>query len=479
MKKICICEICSCGRHRCPHRPTALYRQGNTETCVLTEYAEKFPVYGGVYKPPQSMKPKAGLDQTQDKGRIDGTTVFKADFIPHEVQRRPGRQPVEYKPYPGKIDLGTTYKQDFNPYELQPFVPVRPRGKTYKIPDKLNTIPTYKDDYRQWELCKRELTKPEHNYQPPEAKFGGSTTFQDDFVARAVAPRQSFKPAGVAKLSDVPFSGVTSNQQAFVVHPVEPRFVRPQEIYRPSSQPLQDLTTTRQDFQGQRGELLQSCKPNINKHPFLVESSSVFQGNTENKDKFKVWPVSLPQLRKAEEYTGPTELMNLSTTTAADYPKHQVQPFYPARPHPPPKRSPPPFQKCSTMREDFQPWAAQARRPLIRMQEEMQRASGKIDDVTTFREHFTVHELRPSVSFKPDNRLVRASVPMENSTMYRTEFPPNRISVCPASFQSPPGYQFEESNDSGHRFFRKLSPRDNDYKHGGSLVPMQSAVAVL
>ncbi|XP_029904043.1 stabilizer of axonemal microtubules 2 [Myripristis murdjan] len=456
MKRICICEMCNCGRHRCTHEPTALYVKENTGECMLTEYTEKFPVYGRVYNPPQTQKPKPELDHGRDKGRMDGTTTFKTDFIPHEVKQRPKRQPAEYKPKPGKIDLGTTYKQDFNPYELQPFVPVKSREKAYTAPPKLETIPTYKDDFRQWELCKQELTKPKHKYQPPSSKFGGTTTFQDDFVPRSVAPQQSFKPPSVAKFSDVPFDGVTSNQLAFVAHPVEPRFVKPQEVYKPSSQPLQDLTTNRLDFQGQPGELAQSCKPRPNKSSSLAASDSPFESNTENKDNFKEWPVSLPKFHQPDKYVGPTEHMDLSTTTAAHYVRHQVQPFSRAKPHKPPRRASAPFQNLTTMREDFQPWAAQARQPLIKQSEGIHKASGKIEDLTTFRAHYTIHELKPNISFKPSKQPMRSSVPMEDSTMYRTTFTPKRISVCPASFQSPPGYEFEESDDRGHKYFRKL-----------------------
>lgn len=44
---------------------------------MLTEYTEKFPVYGSVYNPPQTQKPKPELDHVKDKGRMDGTTTFK------------------------------------------------------------------------------------------------------------------------------------------------------------------------------------------------------------------------------------------------------------------------------------------------------------------------------------------------------------------------------------------------------------------
>ena len=64
-----------CRRHRCPHKPTSLYGKGNTTTCDLTEYSERFPVYTGLYNPPNSMKPKPEIDT--DKKRMDGTTTFK------------------------------------------------------------------------------------------------------------------------------------------------------------------------------------------------------------------------------------------------------------------------------------------------------------------------------------------------------------------------------------------------------------------
>ncbi|XP_056135311.1 stabilizer of axonemal microtubules 2 [Lampris incognitus] len=478
MKKLCLCEICSCGRHRCCRKPTALYIKGNTGSCIQTEYLEKFPVYKGVYNPPQSLKPKQEPDPTCDKGKMDGTTTFKTDFMPHEVKRRPGRQPVKYKPNSGKIDLRTTYNLDFHPREPEPVVPIRPREKTYVVKANLDTIPTYKDDFRQWEICKQEITKPEHNYQPPSTKFANSTTFQDDFVRKVFPQRESFKPPNVAKLSDIPFEGLTSNQLTFVPHTLEPRFVRPKETYKPSSQPLQDITTNRQDFQGLPGDLPQSCKPRPNKYSSLAASAMPFEGNTESKDRFKEWPISLPQLHKAGEYVSPTDHMELSTTTTSDYIRHQVQPFISARPYLPPKKSVIPFQNCTTMREDYQPWRADVRQP-IKTSDEMHKASGKIENLTTFRAHFTPHELRPNVSFKPANQPMRDDVPMEESTMYRTEFIPKRISACPATFESPPGYMYEDTDNEGHKYFRKMSSNDSHQKERDSAVSMQRAVAVL
>uniref|UniRef100_A0A674EPD3 Stabilizer of axonemal microtubules 2 n=1 Tax=Salmo trutta TaxID=8032 RepID=A0A674EPD3_SALTR len=425
MKRLCICEICSCGRHRCPHRPTALYGKPNM-TCVLTEYTEKYPAYGG-YNPPQSLKPKPV--NHGDRGRMDGTTTFKTDFIPYVVTRRPGKQQAEYKPKPGDIDLGTTYKQDYSLYEVQPFAPSRPSERVHATGHKMDTVPTYKEDFRQWEMCKRELKKPDLTYHPPDAKFDGHTTFQDDFLPRGLAPRESFKPSSIPKISDTPFDGVTSNQQCYVSHPLEARWVKAPEPYKPSSQPLQDLTTNRRDYQGLPGQLPQSYKPN----PGKVTSDVPFQSSTEFKEHFQQWPVSLPQLHKSLQYVSPTEHMDMSTTSGADYVQHNIQPFISAKPFNRPTKSSAPFQA-----------------------------------------HFTPHELQPNVSFKPAHAPMRADAPLEGGTMYSTEFTPKRISVCPASYDSPPGFVFEDRDDRGHRFYRKLPSKDMNKMAAGMAVAVVS-----
>ncbi|KAI1889708.1 hypothetical protein AGOR_G00165730 [Albula goreensis] len=470
MKRVCICEICNCGRHRCAHRPTSLYTKDNN-ACALTEYKEKYPTYG-LYNAPTSMKPKQ--EYQKDRGRMEGTTTFKSDYVPYEVSRRPARQQAEYKPNSGEIDLDTTYKLDFNPYEVQPFVPARPKEKLHSKGGKLETLPTYKEDFRPWEISKRELTKPEFTYQPPSAKFGNPTTFQDDFVPRGLVPRESCKPPSVAKLSSTPFDGLTSNRISFIPHALEARFVKPKEEYKPSSQPFQDHTTHKTDFQGLPGQLPKSCKPDYAK----VASDAPFDGSTEFRDRFQQWPVSLPQVRQSAEYVGPTVPMDLSTTSQDDFIKHPIQPFVSVKPLPRPTKSSAPFQGNTTMRDDFKAWELR-RQEVIKRPEEMRKASGKIDHLTTFKAHYTQHDVQPPISFKPANAPMRSEAPLDDETMYRNEFTPKKISVCPASFDSPPGYVFDTSDERGHRFFRKLSSQERNKMALTNAVHTPKEVAVL
>uniref|UniRef100_A0ABI7XT83 Stabilizer of axonemal microtubules 2 n=1 Tax=Felis catus TaxID=9685 RepID=A0ABI7XT83_FELCA len=140
MRSWCLCQICTCGRHHCPHGTTRIYENSGT-SCPTTEYLEKYPTYGNV-PPPQSLKPKQEFRAC--RGKMEGITTFKSDYRPYEIVKQPRQVPEEYKPKQGEIDLGTTYKRDFNSYKAQPVAIVRPLERQQAKQGKLDTVPTYK-----------------------------------------------------------------------------------------------------------------------------------------------------------------------------------------------------------------------------------------------------------------------------------------------------------------------------------------------
>ncbi|XP_053321414.1 stabilizer of axonemal microtubules 2 [Spea bombifrons] len=470
MKRKCICEICTCGRHHCPHAPTMIFEKSE-KPCVLTEYVEKYPQYDLV-QPPQSMKPKQ--EYQGNRGKIEGLTTFKSDYLPYDVVNRPVRAHEEYKPKPGHIDLETTYHKDFNPYKIQPVAPVHPVDQRKMNAGKFDANPTYKDDFRPWDIQKRELAKKERVYQPPTEKFGNSTTFQDDFFPKDLMPRESFKPSGIAKLSDIPFDGTTNHRVSYVPYELEPRFARKKQEYKPNSQPFDDLTTHRINYKGAPGEITQSYKPEAGK----VGSSARFEGSTEFKDSFQPWSLPLHHVHKAEEYVPPSTHMALDTTTHTDYVPHQLNFVAPIRPVSHGRRSNVPFQGNTTMKEDFRAWET-GRQQIIKKDHQIPKPCGKFEGLTTFRSHYLPHEINPTQSYKPSNMPLRSSAPFEDGTMYRSDYTPKRNEICPANYPSPPGYIFENIDNRGHRMFRKiLTPEMNAFskKNGNSAA---RAIAVM
>uniref|UniRef100_A0A6I8NKU4 Stabilizer of axonemal microtubules 2 n=1 Tax=Ornithorhynchus anatinus TaxID=9258 RepID=A0A6I8NKU4_ORNAN len=69
----CLCEICTCGCHRCPRNPKKIY-ENSVQPCPTTEYLENYPQHGPVVPPP-SLKPKQEIQANH--GKMEGITTFK------------------------------------------------------------------------------------------------------------------------------------------------------------------------------------------------------------------------------------------------------------------------------------------------------------------------------------------------------------------------------------------------------------------
>ncbi|XP_019599088.2 stabilizer of axonemal microtubules 2 isoform X2 [Rhinolophus sinicus] len=418
--------------------------------CPTTEYLEKYPTYGSVL-PAQSLKPKQEFQAY--RGKMEGITTFKSDYRPYEIIQQPRHAPEEYKPSQGEIDLGTTYKRDFNSYKIQPVAIVRPLERQQVKKGKLDTVPTYKDDYRAWEIQKSELYKPEQSYYPPTVKFGNSTTFQDNYVPWEIQPRQSFKPSSIVQRPTVPFNGDTSHRLDYAPYQLESKLARPKEVYRPTNQPFEDLTTHRCDFQGLVGATAKICRPAHSR----VTQNAQFEGSTEFRDSFQPWEIPPPKVKKVQEYVPPTGSMQLHSTSHLDYVPYQAERVIPIRPISHRRNHHFPFQGKSTTKEDFPAWES-CRQGLIKKQQQIPNPSGKFDGLSTFRSHYVPHELIPTESCKPINVPLQSSCPFDDVTMYSTEYVPKKQEICPASYPSPPGYIFENTNSQGHKFFRKITP---------------------
>ncbi|XP_008069713.2 stabilizer of axonemal microtubules 2, partial [Carlito syrichta] len=311
----------------------------------------------------------------------------------------------------------------------------------------------FQDDYRAWDIPKSHLYKPEQTYHPPIVKFGNSTTFQDDYVPQEIKPRQSFKPSSVVKHSTIPFNGDTSHRLDYIPHQLEFKFERPKEVYRPSDQTFEDLTTHRNDFQGLFGETAKICRPAYTR----VTQNPHFEGSTEFRESFQPWEIPPAEVKKVPEYAPPTGSMELNSTSHLDYVPHQANRVNPIKPVSHRRNNSFPFQGKSTMKEDFPAWES-CRQRLIKQQQQIPNPSGKFEGLSTFRSHYVPHALIPTESCKPLNAAMKSSVPFDDVTMYSIEYTPKKQEICPASYPSPPGYIFENTNSQGHKFFRKINP---------------------
>ncbi|XP_048383665.2 stabilizer of axonemal microtubules 2-like isoform X2 [Stegostoma tigrinum] len=452
MKRKCICELCTCGRHQCPHLPTVIYEKIN-KPCLITEYVEKYTPYGDV-QPRESYKPRE--EYQRHEGKMQSMTTFRADYTAHDIQPRPGRVSEEFKHPHGSMNLHTTYKRDFNVHSIQPVAPKRPLEQRNNSTAKMETIPTYKDHFKQWELPKKETYKPEYTFKVPSVKFANKTTFQDDYSFQVPTPRECVRPTRAARLLNVPFDDMTNYRQHFVPYTYEPRKRHEHEQYKPNDEPFDDLTTHRRDFKGQTGELTLPIRPPCSK----PDSDQQFRDLTEFRDKYRTWTVDRPVLHKAVEFVSPEGTIDLSTTTRTDYIEHKVHPLVPARPVPQRSGLNISFEGQSTMKADYKPWDS-VREPMIKPRQELEKATGQFNDMTTFRAHYVPHQINLVHSFKPRNSYNPNAVPLDNGTTYQFSFTPKPVQPCPASFTVPPGYEYVETDPQGHKLYRPLSEKEN------------------
>ncbi|XP_031995283.1 stabilizer of axonemal microtubules 1 isoform X1 [Hylobates moloch] len=447
MKMKCICELCSCGRHHCPHLPTKIYEK-TEKPCLLSEYTKNYPFYHS-YLPRESFKPR----REYQKGSIpmEGLTTARRDFGPHKVAPVKVHQYDQFVPSEENMDLLTTYKKDYNPYPVCRVDPVKPRDSKYPCSDKMECLPTYKADYLPWNQRRREPLRLEHKYQPASVRFDNRTTHQDDYPIKGLVKTISCKPLAMPKLCNIPLEDVTNYKMSYVAHPVEKRFVHEAEKFRPCEIPFESLTTQKQSYRGLMGERAKSLKP-LARPPGL---DMPFSDTTEFRDKYQAWPTPQMFSKAPITYVPPEDRMDLLTTVRAHYTCPKGAPAQSCRPALQIKKCGR-FEGSSTTKDDYKQWSRTRMEP-VKPVTQLDLPTEALDCLTTTRAHYVPHPPINTKSCKPHWSGPRGNVPVEGQTTYTISFTPKEMSRCLASYPEPPGYTFEEVDALGHRIYKPVS----------------------
>nr|KAF6332119.1 stabilizer of axonemal microtubules 1 [Pipistrellus kuhlii] len=472
MKRKCICDLCSCGRHHCPHLPTKIYDK-TEKPCLFSEYAENYPIYHS-YLPRESFKPR--MEYQKGAVPMEGLSTSRRDFGPHKVCPVKLYQHDPFVPSEENMDLLTTYKQDYNPYSVCRVEPIKPRDSKPPRGDRMESLPTYKADYLPWNQPRRDLIRPQHTYRPESAKFDYRTTHQDDYALKGLVNTMSCKPPAMPKVCNIPLEDLTNYKMSYVPHPIEKRFVYEAEKFKPCEIPFESLTTHRQSFRGLMGEAAKSTKPPVSS----CRLDAPFCNTTEFRDKYQAWPT--PQLfyKPLVPYVPPEEKMDLLTTTQSHYTYPKGAPAQSCRPVVCIKKGPP-FEGSTTTRDHYKQWVSGRMEP-VKPIPQLLRPTEPLDCLTTTRAHYVPHPPTSTKSCKPLWSSPRANVPVEGQTTYTISFTPKDLGRCLASYPEPPGYIFEETDAAGHRIYRPISHtgsrRNSPLSVGDSEKPNPQELAV-
>ncbi|XP_021009346.1 stabilizer of axonemal microtubules 1 [Mus caroli] len=447
LNRKCICDLCSCGRHHCPHLPTKIYEK-TEKPCFFSEYTEKYPTYHS-YMPQESFKPKVEYQKVAIP--MEGLSTTKRDFGAYNIVPVKHHLPEKVTPIQDEMDFLTTYNQHYNYCPATRASPIKPRDNRHQCNDKMEYEPTYKADYLPWNQQKRSLIHPAQTYRPPSCRFDHRTTHQDDYPMKSPVDTVNYKPPPGPKLSNLPLENMTSYRSSYVAHPVEKRCVYEGEKYKPCEIPFDGLTTHRDSYKGLMGEPAKSWKPVPNHSGLGIP----FATDTEFRENFQAWPTPKIVPKDPIPYIPPEGKMDLLTTVQANYKCPNGVPAQSCRPVIHLKKCER-FESSTTNREDYKHWDIIPREP-IKPAPQLKFPDEPMDYMTTNRAHYVPHAPVNTKSCKPTWSGPRVNIPLEGQTTYSSNFTPKEIQRCPASFSEPPGYIFEEVDAVGHRMYRPAS----------------------
>ncbi|XP_059689991.1 stabilizer of axonemal microtubules 1 [Gavia stellata] len=442
--KKCVCQLCSCGCHHCPHLPSRPYERSE-KPCMLSEYMERYPHYPTTL-PRGSFKPNEAYKMAQIP--MEGISTTKRDYVAREVLPQKLKPPEKHVKSDKSMDLTSTYKQDFKSYPVSQVPPCLPCVTRHVPSTRMDTRTNYEDDYVLWNEPKTELIRPNDGFCPPEEKFDHRTIAQDDYLYRGPVATQSCKPLNVVQKGKAPFENITNYRVNYVPHALEKRYVHKYQKYKVNEIPFDDLTTHKASYKGLAGQSAKLAKP----HQPKILHDLPFSSTTEFQEKYQAWPRPPIFTKKPDVYLPPLEKMDLHTTTQIDYKHPNAKPAKMCRSLAQLAKSTEPFNSSSVMKEDYKPWQCKRLKPITRAPE-LTFPAKPMDCLTTFQAHYVPHPLTVTKSYKPGWSGPKHHTLLDAKTIYATSYTPKGIVKCLASYKDPPGYIFEGTDADGHKLY--------------------------
>lgn len=461
MSTRCVCQICTCGRHRCIHHPEAKPRPGSR--CLLSEYKDTYRNVAAPrtlpIKPDDA--PKFSGEAVEDK------TTHNTTYIPHQVQPPNRREKEQYRKPQGEVEKTSSYHFDYVPHKGMPAASAKPFEKYVASQGPFEDGTSYKHTYIPWDLhgAKVKSMKPDNTPKVNDTKMESKSTHQMDFPGHYGARTQPINPPAPAfRISSAPMEGNTTTKVDYTKKEVRPRTaMKPVYAYPTDRPPLDDMTTCNRDFTWQDGKPASSFKPPA----ALVSSGVPFQGDTSYANTFKKWPLSKRDVRQKEMYQPPSTKFDGTTSFQRDFVKHPLCRAKILKPDVYAHISKQPLNDSTEHNDAFKQWNVglpdRVRRP-----DNYHAPSTKFEGTTNYQTHYTGDYAPPAETVRP----VVTSNPKANmdfQTSYKNTYLGHRPPPCPAKYLSSlpgvPGPQngFMYTHAAhGHTFYRPTMPQNTD-----------------
>lgn len=442
MTKLCICQICTCGRHRCPHFPKRA-PQGDGP-CLLSEYNNRYVPHQMERREP--FKPKH--ETIQSNQPIDDKTTHRVDYVPHALSKPFAREQLPYIRPEGNFEgLSTTH----NDYTKKPIErpELRKPVDARRVPGKFDDATNYRDDYRKWPGGEKPKQTMKGEYVPPEAPFEGMPTYMRDYIPHDALPRQSCKPFEAARQSDAPFDGRTEYRDDYIKHPLPERERKEKPTWAANTAPLDGMTNYMKDFVPKDHAKPNSFKPNA----APVHSDAPFDDGTIHRQDYQPWPMDKPFHRQQDVYQPPQGEMEKLTTHNTDFTRKPIEKVAARRP-PSGRKQPGKFDDHTNYREDYRKWAM-GERPKMTMKGEYVPPGAPFEGRSNYQDEYVPRHSNPVKSMKPGDAGYASNAPFEDGTEYRNEYTKKDNPPCPVVLleTARTGFRFQEQDEVGHKWY--------------------------
>ncbi|CAD5208957.1 unnamed protein product [Bursaphelenchus xylophilus] len=246
----CICQLCECGNHRCPHENSGRLIGENGVPFGGTEYGETF-----VHKKGDRERGKRSLHTSLGRDR---DTTF---------------------------DLNTTHRSDFTGKKGDFVRAGRPLSNRRPPSEAFGGQTTHRSDYQQKEAGRSTPYRPEDTVFRNTEPLDGQTIHRRDFIPLDVSQRSlARRPAsGSRHLSSQPFEGLTEHREQFDGRRASvQRVFRPENGYVPNTDPLDATTTYKEGFTGRKAERALLHRPFDDR----LEPTDPFDGTTTHRQDY-------------------------------------------------------------------------------------------------------------------------------------------------------------------------------------------------
>ena len=448
------------SRHRCPHRPQRDIMNQSDQDCVLSEYTQKFSPYTDS-RPRESLKPPPKA--LAHDAKMECSTTNRLDFVSHTVSAHAPKPPVDYKQPEGNVDSTTEYKVQFLGKWADPRRIIRPSMAKRDDSTAFDHKSTQARDFVKVPIPQREIHGPKYIYEPTKDPFDASSTVKADFVDFGrVELTSSLKPRQEAKITAEPFDSKSCYRTTFTVPAMPVRFQRAKEVFTPSPNKLDSMTTFKANYPGHTGIKPAGCLKPPQKS---LETDVRFDGNTVSRLSYRSWDLPTKFTRPPTVFVPPTEKLLTRSTFREDFPDYG--PIAPPKSLRPPANRPdnvPPLESLTTKSIDYKVWKDAERPSAIRREKKYEPPSEQFDAVSTFQSHFKGEfGSRALTARPPETKVNTRDNKMESDTMYKDSYSRGSYKACPASRLNAPvspansGYRFSFSDgETGHKYFSPL-----------------------